>query len=163
MELHPASGERPAVNIEALVGAASRIAGFDVSPGDAALVLTGLPLDDLWAEQSNRIQWAIWDKETPINGVAPERVLARADYAGGEIYLIYIDGQLVFLQPHRPDAADPVEADEAHEIAATHAAELVEEQFMHHLVTQIASQATPPSPTVSMDDLRELLGRRGGQ
>jgi len=45
----------------------------------------------------------VWDKVSPINGVSASKILERTDIPeGGEVYLIYVNGQLVYLQPHDP-------------------------------------------------------------
>lgn len=160
MDLYPPADERAPVNMDELVAAATRVAGFAVAPGDAALVLVNVPIDDLYTEHAARVRWAVWDKVTDINGVPPERVMARSDYSGGEIYLIYIDGQLVFLQPHRPNGSEPVWADEVEEVAALHAAEMVSGYVFEDLVHRVAAGATAPD---DLDDLLELLRLRGGQ
>ncbi len=163
MELFAPAVERPPVDLDALVASASRVAGFAVAPGEAALVLMGTSMDDLYDSHAARIRWAVWDKETLINGVAPEIVMARSDFTGGEIYLIYIDGQLVFLQPHHPEASAPVWADEVHEVAAIHAASIVTERVFEELVMAVAAQAEPAqvsSPELSsltVSELRRIL------
>lgn len=163
MDLHPPTNTRAPRNMDSLVAAATRSAGFAVAPGDAALVLMDVDIDALYAEHAARVRWAIWDKETDINGVAPERVMARADYGGGEIYLIYIDGQLVFLQPHAPNGSEPVSEDDVEDIAGSHAADIVNEYVFADLIGRVVGSATPPDQTVSMSDLREVLRQRGRQ
>jgi len=54
------------------------------------------------AEQS-RYRIELWDKTSPINGVPAERIKGNDYPAGGEVYLIFVDGNLVFLQKHDPD------------------------------------------------------------
>lgn len=55
-------------------------------------------------EQQARYRVEVWDKQSLINGVSPEVIMERVP-AGGEVYMIYIDGNLTFLQPHDPDQA----------------------------------------------------------
>lgn len=60
----------------------------------------------IFDEQRQRVVVQVWDKVTPINGVAPEKIIARDDVPDdGEIYLLYVDGKLVYLQPHDPNQA----------------------------------------------------------
>lgn len=163
IELHSTAVSDTPIDIDAISGVVSRFAGYAVAPGDVALALLSFPLDETRSRHAERVQWAVWDKETPINDVPAERIMGRGDYNGGEIYLIYIDDQVVVLQPHLPNAAAPVWADEAHEVAAIHAASIVEEMVVSELVGLVVSQATPPVPTVSMDEVREVLDERPGR
>jgi hypothetical protein len=53
------------------------------------------------AERANyRIE--LYDKQSPINGVPAEEILKDAP-AGGEVYLVYINDRLVYLQTHDPE------------------------------------------------------------
>lgn len=148
----------PAPDVRAIAEVASRIAGFTIEASAAALVIVQTDMAALCAKHAARIEWAIWDKETPINSVPAETILARGDYAGGEIYLIWIDGQLSVLQPHHPDVNAPVEADEAHEVAALHAAAIATDFAVGELIEGLVTSAVRPSPTVTLDELEGLLG-----
>lgn len=55
------------------------------------------------AAVDRRVRWERWDRQSPINGVPAETVLAsRTDYQGGEIYVVYVDDALVYFQPADP-------------------------------------------------------------
>ena len=79
-------------------------------------------------KKSKRYRVEIWDKQSPINGVPADQVLAsRTDIPkNGEVYLIYIDGKLTYFQPHPPGEAGlrPMTRDEALQIADQHITEL---------------------------------------
>lgn len=53
---------------------------------------------------------AIWDKVSPINGV-PAETIASDIVDNGEVYLIYVNGNLVYLQKHDPDCVGFVAMD----------------------------------------------------
>lgn len=55
-------------------------------------------------EQQARYRIEVWDKQSLINGISPEVIMERVP-EGGEVYMIYVDGNLTFLQPHDPDQA----------------------------------------------------------
>lgn len=79
------------------------------------------------AERANfRIE--LWDKVTPINGVAPEVILQDVP-EGGEVYLIYINDNLVYLQKHDPEQIGfiPMNATRATEVANKIVDDLVEQ------------------------------------
>lgn len=63
----------------------------------------------LRAQESTRYRVEIWDGVSPINGVPAatimERVPRHPDGTPGSVYLIYVDGNLVYLQPHDPEQA----------------------------------------------------------
>lgn len=49
------------------------------------------------------LTYEVWDKRSPINGVAAEKFIARNDVdPRGEIYLIKENGNILFFQPHAP-------------------------------------------------------------
>lgn len=45
---------------------------------------------------------ALWDKVSPINGVSADIIGADVP-TDGEVYLIYVNGNLVYLQKHDPN------------------------------------------------------------
>ncbi len=77
----------------------------------------------IFEEQRARFRIEVWDRFSPINGVPAEKIIARDDVPDdGEVYLIYIDGQLRYLQPHDPFQAGIVamNKDNVHQIASQH-------------------------------------------
>lgn len=78
-------------------------------------------------QERRRFKIEVWDKVSPINGVPAEKILTREDMlSSGEIYLIYIDGQLRYLQPHEPFQAGivPMTKDNVLQIANQHVDQL---------------------------------------
>ena len=73
-------------------------------------------------QERSRFKIEIWDKVTPINGVPAEKILAREDVPDGEVYLVYVDDQLLYLQPHDPFQAGivPLTAETVEQVANQH-------------------------------------------
>ncbi len=80
----------------------ARNLGSTKTLADVDALLATYDYPTLREQEKTRFRVEIWDKKTPINGVAPEQILTDTP-AGGEVYLIYIDGNLVYLQKHDPD------------------------------------------------------------
>lgn len=81
----------------------------------------------IFNQERSRFRIEIWDKVTHINGVPAEKIIARDDVPDdGEIYLIYVNGQLRFLQPHDPFQAGivPMTKNNVMTIASQHADQL---------------------------------------
>lgn len=81
----------------------------------------------IFDQERSRFRIEIWDKVTPINGVPAEKIIAREDVPDdGEIYLLYVDGQLRYLQPHDPFQAGivPMTKENVLEIANRHVDQL---------------------------------------
>lgn len=75
---------------------------------DALLATYNYPTLRTQEKANYRVE--IWDKVTPINGIDPQVILADVP-ASGEVYLIYINGNLVFLQKHDPEQVGYVAMD----------------------------------------------------
>jgi len=91
-----------------------------------------------------RFSIEVWDKQSSINGVPAEKILSRGDIAeGGEIYLIYIDGKLQYLQPHDPFQAGlvPMTSENVTNIAQQHveqiATQIADEQVFEMVLEQL--------------------------
>lgn len=81
----------------------------------------------IFNQERNRFKIETWDKVTPINGVPAEKILAREDVPDdGEVYLIYVDGNLLYFQPHDPFQAGivPMTKENVLEIANKHVDQL---------------------------------------
>lgn len=81
----------------------------------------------IFNQERSRFRIEIWDKVTHINGVPAEKIIAHDDVPDdGEIYLIYVNGQLRFLQPHDPFQAGivPMTKNNVMTIASQHADQL---------------------------------------
>lgn len=81
----------------------------------------------IFNQERSRFRVEVWDKVTPINGMPAEKILAREDVPDdGEIYLLYVDGVLRFLQPHNPFEAGivPMTAENVMQVANQHVDQL---------------------------------------
>lgn len=56
------------------------------------------------AQEKARYRVEIWDKQSLVNGIDPQVILKDVP-EGGEVFLIYVDGKLIFLQKHDPTQA----------------------------------------------------------
>ena len=76
--------------------------------------------------ERSRYTIAVWDKVSPINGVSAEQVLQGRNDICGEVYLVYVDGNLLFFQPHNPAHAGFVgmDAQQVLVVANSHADQL---------------------------------------
>lgn len=161
MTRHPAANQRNTFAPAALASEASEIAGYDISPQDAALLLVRSDMNAIYQAAGERVEWGVWDKKDPINGVAAEVIMSRPDYNGGEVYLIWIDGDLSILQPHTPEADAPIWADEVEEVAALHAAQIVNGFVYLELLDRLVAESVPPAPVATLDQIREVLATNG--
>ena len=65
--------------------------------------LSEVDTESIFNTERAKYKIEVWDKVSPINGISASKILERTDIPeGGEIYLIYINNQLVYLQPHDP-------------------------------------------------------------
>jgi len=81
----------------------------------------------IFNQERSRFRVEVWDKVTPINGMPAEKIVAREDVPDdGEIYLLYVDGVLRFLQPHNPFEAGivPMTAENVMQVANQHVDQL---------------------------------------
>lgn len=126
----------------------ARDLGSTCTLADVEAALGQIDYEALRAQERQRYEIRLWDKVSPINGVAPEQILERVpkhpDGSYGEVYLIYIDGNLVYLQPHDPRQAGLVPMDAA-----------LAQQRAQEIVDQLVEQAVDQQ--VRREVLRQLL------
>lgn len=69
------------------------------------------------AEEAGRLAWMLWDKVSPIGEVEADAFLARDDAVAvgpeAAIYVITLDGSVMYFQPHDPEQPGYVAMDEA--------------------------------------------------
>lgn len=101
--------------------------GLQKSLSDINTALTQVDQQAIFSQERARYTVEVWDKQSPINGVPAEQILQRQDLPeGGEVYLIYVDGRLLYLQPHDPFQAGivPMTKENVLEIANKHVDQL---------------------------------------
>lgn len=78
----------------------------DATDAEIDAALASVNPDAIYDEERSVWTTQVWDRRTPINGVAPATILARGDMPtdGSDIYLLLRDGQIVMIQPHEPEA-----------------------------------------------------------
>lgn len=110
-------------------------------------VLCSIDQSAILSQERSRIEIQTWDKMSPINGVPAQKILERGDAPdGGEIYLLYIDGRLRYIQPHDPfqsglvalttETVNSIAEAHANEIATSMADEKVFEMVLEQLLVQ---------------------------
>ena len=109
---------------------------------DAALAKRDINAYKEKHKQRYRIE--IWDKKSPINGVPAEKIFSsRTDIPeGGEVYLIYIDGQLRLFQPHPPfeGGMRAMGPDEVRSIAEQHVDRMAEADAEDEIVREVLEE-----------------------
>ncbi|MCL6479375.1 MAG: hypothetical protein K6T65_13365 [Peptococcaceae bacterium] len=101
--------------------------GIDKSMAEIEAALATIDQEAIRNQERSRYRVEIWDRVSPINGIPAERILQRADVPEeGEIYLLYVDDQLRYLQPHDPFQAGilPMSNEDVLSIANRHIDEL---------------------------------------
>lgn len=74
--------------------------------GEVENALLNIDQRKMFEEERARYRMEIWDKVSAINNISAERLKSREDYlSDGEVYLIYIDDCLTYLQMHDPRQA----------------------------------------------------------
>ncbi len=80
----------------------ARELGSTKTLADVDVLLAGYDYPVLREAEWANYRIELYDKQSPINGVSAEQVL-RDMPVGGEVYLIYINDRLVYLQTHDPE------------------------------------------------------------
>jgi hypothetical protein len=70
---------------------------------DLEEILNQYNIEELIKIKSNAFRLEIWDKESSINGINATTILDSRQYEIDQVYLIYVDNQLVYLQDHNPN------------------------------------------------------------
>ena len=94
--------------------------------------------DELKTELRTHFRGAIYDKISIINGIDPETILEGLS-ENAQVYLIYIDDSLVYLQTHDPFQIGNVEMsiDTIEKIMNRHIDRLVDNRLMNKLTEKI--------------------------
>jgi hypothetical protein len=88
-----------------------------------------------------RVHWERWDQTSSVSGIPAEEVKQRPDYTGGECYLVYIDGQLTYFQPHgMGEGVDPISEEDLSAVAQAHVEVIIESLTVSMLIERIRAQ-----------------------
>lgn len=152
----PASGRVAARNFRMDPRMAARAIemriGKAVDPAVVALKMADTDYTTVFDEHRNRVQWEVWDRTSPINGVAAEDVLARPEYGNtGSIYLVRVDGRVTLFQPHLPEVQGLQDMDDegAEWVAAVHADNMVTEMTIASVVSTLLEDPAVLAPSGS--------------
>lgn len=77
-------------------------AGVKFEPRLVSVVFATIDQGPIEEASLERVRYEIWNQESPLNGVAAADIKARADYVGGEVYLLFVDDRLTVIQPVAP-------------------------------------------------------------
>ena len=146
--------------------ALSIVRGQPIDPAKVALKLADTDVTPLYESSRNRVEWVIWDHKSPINGVSAKEVEARYPRAD-EVYLLEVDGKVVFFQPHAPhvEGLAPLSKSVVEATAEQHAVEIVDHMAFDAVVDSLKDD---PDLVVSSElDIQEvvsqvLASQRGG-
>lgn len=93
------------------------------------------------AEERAKLTWEIWDRQTPINGVPAETVLANRDdiFPDGAIYLIKdaTTGAVLIFQPYPPTGKAPMTEEQAAQFAQQTINEMVEANARERIIDAV--------------------------
>jgi len=70
---------------------------------DLEEILTQINVDNLIEIKKKDFKLVIWDKKSSINNIDAETILDSREYEIDQVYLIYINNKLVYLQDHNPN------------------------------------------------------------
>lgn len=76
--------------------------GVKFEPRLVSVVFATIDQGPIEEASLERVRYEIWDQESPLNGVVAADIKARADYVGGEVYLLFVDDRLAVIQPIAP-------------------------------------------------------------
>lgn len=108
---------------------------------DFQAIYSSLNEEEIEEDVRRRVRWERWDQDTPINGVPPETVKQRSDYAGGECYFIYVDEMAAYFQPHGPgEGIDPITPEELPDVAQAHVEIVVDTMLVNAIADAVKSQ-----------------------
>lgn len=87
--------------------------GVNISLEEINEIISKIDIDNIKEDLKKSYKLEIWDKKSPINGVEAEIVLKSKPYEIGSVYLIYVNGELVYLQDHNPNESGYVKMTKA--------------------------------------------------
>lgn len=92
--------------------------------------------------QAKRFRYEIWDKKKYINGVSPKEIIKNRNYKIDKAFLIYIDGNLVYFQDHKPEETGYVKINknDASKIAEDFINKKIEENIDNIIVEKVINE-----------------------
>lgn len=90
------------INIENLVEYINK-KGKIFSTEEVQKLISNQNREEIEIIQASRYKYEIWDKKTSINNINAQEIIKSRKYEINQVYLIYIDDKLVYLQDHNPE------------------------------------------------------------
>lgn len=78
-------------------------AGSKKTIEDLNKILESFNIDDKIQEKKDMFKLKIWDKESDINGISAQTILDSKTYEIDQVYLVYVNNKLVYMQDHKPN------------------------------------------------------------
>lgn len=122
------------------------LGGSTVTHAQVKTELAKIDRNAVEAEEAARLRVEVWDKQTPLGGQPPEYWFNRGDLPpGGEVILLYEDGNLTTVQPHDPDSAGymPMTAQQALEKGRGLAGRLVQGRVDERVAAIVMDKLVP--------------------
>ncbi len=70
---------------------------------DLEKILIELNIDNLIENKKKNFRLEIWNKESDINGISAKKIIDSRQYDIDQVYLVYINNNLVYFQDHNPN------------------------------------------------------------
>lgn len=77
--------------------------GYTSTLDEINRILKNINQTEIKEVQIKRYKYEIWDKKSSINGISAADILKSKNYEIKEVYLIYIDENLIYMQDHDPN------------------------------------------------------------
>jgi len=115
--------------------------GLQFPASDVKNALNSIDQEAIENEVLSHYTVQIWDLQEPINNINPEAIRTRGDWAGGLVYLIYKDGNLMILQPFDPfqSGFSPITEDNVNTIAQQHIKQIAQQEINDKIIEELVN------------------------
>jgi len=115
--------------------------GLQFPASDVKNALNSIDQEAIENEVLSHYTVHIWDLQEPVNNIDPEAIKTRGDWAGGLVYLIYKDGNLMILQPFDPFQAgfSPITEENVNAIAQQHIKQIAQQEINDKIIEELVN------------------------
>ena len=105
---------------------------------DIQVLLLDIDQTTILKSFQDRIEMRIWDKTSNINAATPDYILENNPWAD-VIYMLLINGELVYLQSHIPfvQGYQPITNENLKEVSDNHILEISKDAAFNQIVSEI--------------------------